>query len=125
MQEYDKVELIVDKNCYSKRNVHKGMRGTIMDPRKIDGRWLVIFDGTECYQRDDGVWTCNDVELSVLEEDLELVEAGGVPLSEESYRCFAFNPQIIDNVPADLCEVLEKRGELDEFPHLVPNKKEN
>lgn len=44
MKEYDYVEVIVEKEKYSKQGVHKGMRGTILDPRNIDGQWLVFFE---------------------------------------------------------------------------------
>ena len=41
------------------------MIGTILDPRKIDGRWLVIFSDEKG----------NDIaEDSILESDLEVVE---------------------------------------------------
>ena len=44
MKEYDRVELIVEKEKYAKEGVHKGMDGWICEPRKIDGTWLVCFD---------------------------------------------------------------------------------
>ncbi|MDE6211445.1 MAG: hypothetical protein K2K85_02480 [Clostridia bacterium] len=44
MKEYDIVEVIVEKEIYAKQGVHKGMQGTILDPRKIDGCWLVFFE---------------------------------------------------------------------------------
>ena len=44
MKEYDRVQLIVEKECYIKHGVHKGMDGIICDPRKINGKWLVSFD---------------------------------------------------------------------------------
>ena len=43
MKEYDRVELMVDKEKYAKEGVRKGMNGWICDPRKIDGLWLVCF----------------------------------------------------------------------------------
>ncbi len=123
MQEYDIVELIVEKECYAKEGAHKGDIGTIMDPRKIEGTWFVIFD-KEIFQGEDGVWTCSDAYVNVKEEDLRLVKAMNVDLSEE-YLCFTHNPQIIDNVPDDLYEVLERRGELDKCfsPIPKPDKK--
>ena len=44
MKEYDRVELIVEKEKYAKEGVHKGMNGWICDPRNINGQWLVCFD---------------------------------------------------------------------------------
>ena len=44
MKEYDRVELIVEKENYAKEGVHKGMDGWICDPRNINGQWLVCFD---------------------------------------------------------------------------------
>ena len=60
MKEYDYVEVIVEKEKYAKQGVHKGMRGTILDPRNIDGMWLVFFE-------DDPYGT------SIKEEDLKLI----------------------------------------------------
>lgn len=44
MKEYDRVELIVEKDRYAKEGVHKGMDGIICDPHKVNGTWLVSFD---------------------------------------------------------------------------------
>ena len=63
MKEYDYVEVIVEKEKYAKQGVHKGMRGTILDPRKINGMWLVFFD-------DDPDGT------PIKEEDLKLIFEG-------------------------------------------------
>ncbi|MCI8553883.1 MAG: hypothetical protein HFJ80_02935 [Clostridiales bacterium] len=43
MKEMDCVEVIVEKECYAKEGVHKGMQGWICDPNSIDGSWLVNF----------------------------------------------------------------------------------
>ena len=43
MKEMDCVEVIVEKECYVKEGVHKGMQGWICDPKNIDGSWLVNF----------------------------------------------------------------------------------
>ena len=43
MKEMDCVEVIVEKECYVKEGVHKGMQGWICDPNNIDGSWLVNF----------------------------------------------------------------------------------
>ena len=63
MKEYDRVELIVEKEKYAEDNVHKGMDGWICDPRNIDGQWLVCFDhADEPYPI-----------ISVKEEDLKVI----------------------------------------------------
>lgn len=123
MQEYDWVELIVEKECYAEEGAHKGDIGTIMDPRKIEGSWYVVFQ-KELYIDENGQWAQNIAEVVVKEEDLRLVKAMNVDLSEE-YLCFTHNPHIIDNVPDDLYEVLERRGELDKCfsPIPKPDKK--
>lgn len=43
MKEMDCVEVIVEKECYAKEGVHKGMQGWICDTNNIDGSWLVNF----------------------------------------------------------------------------------
>ena len=44
-----------------------------MDPRSIEGTWLVSFSG-EMVQDEDGCWGSTDIECIVLEEDLEAIE---------------------------------------------------
>ena len=65
MKEYDRVELIVEKEKYANEGVHKGMDGWICDPRNINGQWLVCFDHAD------------DLPeypiISVLEEDLKVI----------------------------------------------------
>lgn len=60
MKEYDYVEIIVEKDKYAKQGVHKGMRGTILDPRNIDGQWLVFFEN-------------DPYGTAIKEEDLKLI----------------------------------------------------
>lgn len=64
MKEYDYVEVIVEKEKYAKQGVHKGMRGTILDPRKIDGQWLVFFYNPETEEQEG---------TAIKEEDLKLI----------------------------------------------------
>ena len=65
MKEFDRVKVIRDTERYKKAGIVKGMIGTILDPRKIDGRWLVIFSDEKG----------NDIaEDSMLESDFEVVE---------------------------------------------------
>lgn len=70
MKEYDRVELIVEKEKYAKEGVHKGHQGTILGEKRL-GYWLVYFDG-EIFQDTDGVWKTTEVGLGVLEEDLKV-----------------------------------------------------
>ena len=65
MKEYDRVELIVEKEKYAKEGVHKGMNGWICDPRNINGQWLVCFDQKFDY---------NIATIPVKEEDLVVIE---------------------------------------------------
>ena len=64
LQEYDTVELTVEKPVYAKCGAHKGMIGTILDPEKIAGGWLVYFaDETGA----------DTIGIHVKEKDLKLV----------------------------------------------------
>ena len=61
MKEYDRVELIVEKEAYAKEGVHKGMTGCVISSYAINNQWLIIFseDGTGkdiadiCVDRED------------------------------------------------------------------------
>ncbi len=64
LQEYDSVELIVEKPVYAQHGAHKGMIGTILDPKKIAGGWLVYFSD------ETGADT---IGIHVKEKDLKLV----------------------------------------------------
>ena len=65
VKEYDRVELIVEKERYAKEGVHKGMDGILCDPRKINDTWLVSFD----QYGDLPEIAC----ISVKEEDLRII----------------------------------------------------
>ena len=39
----DNVEVIVEKEKYTRDGVHKGMQGWITEPENINGYWLVNF----------------------------------------------------------------------------------
>ena len=73
MKEYDQVKVLVDKDEYAKEGVFKDMVGFIMDPRCINGRWLVIFSGEFLQEPTTGVWYTTDVDCVIREEDLEVV----------------------------------------------------
>ena len=68
MKELDCVEVMVEKEEYAKEGVHKGMQGWICLEQRTEGYWLVNFPqyGEK-----------NDIaEISILEEDLELLPNG-------------------------------------------------
>ena len=65
MKEYDRVELIVEKDRYAKEGVHKGMDGIICDPHMVNGTWLVSFDQYGSLPE----IAC----ISVKEEDLKMI----------------------------------------------------
>ncbi len=64
LREYDSVKVLVEKENYAKFGVHKDMVGTILDPQKIEGRWLVFFPD------ETGADT---IDCPISETDLELV----------------------------------------------------
>lgn len=66
MKEYDFVEVIVEKEKYAREGVHKGMQGTILDPRNINGQWLVYFA--------DPVTAADTIGIPIKEEDLKLID---------------------------------------------------
>ena len=68
MKEMDCVEVIVEKELYTKEGVHKGMQGWICDDRSIDDSWLVNFPQ---YGEKNDIAT-----IPVLESDLILLPDG-------------------------------------------------
>lgn len=68
MKEMDCVEVINEKERYTKRGIHKGMQGWICDPRSIDGTWLVNFPQ---YGEKEDIAT-----LDINEDDLCLLPDG-------------------------------------------------
>jgi len=72
MDEYNRVKLIVEKAKYAKYDVHKGMEGIILGPKR-NGYWLVYFDG-KIYQDANGVYRTTEIDLGVLEEDLIVID---------------------------------------------------
>ena len=68
MKEMDCVEVLVEKDCYAKYGVHKGMQGWICDSRCIDGHWLVNFPR---------YGEANDIaEIDIKEDDLRTLPNG-------------------------------------------------
>ncbi|MBQ9276489.1 MAG: hypothetical protein IJ226_02740 [Clostridia bacterium] len=70
MRELDYVEVTVEKEKYAKEGVHKGMRGTILDPRNIDGCWLVYFSDPVTHADTIGI-PINEIDLKVVEPHVD------------------------------------------------------
>ena len=66
MKELDFVEVTVEKEKYAREGVHKGMQGTILDPRNIEGHWLVYFA--------DPVTGADTIGIPIKEEDLKIID---------------------------------------------------
>ena len=62
----DNVEVIVEKETYTRDGVHKGMQGWIAEPENINGYWLVNFP--QCGEKDD------IATIPVGEEDMKVVK---------------------------------------------------
>ena len=71
----DPVEVIVEKEEYTKEGVHKGMQGWITEPENIDGYWLVNFP--QCGEKKD------IATIPVREEDLKVVPVMHAAVNEE------------------------------------------
>lgn len=65
MKMMDPVEVIVEKEEYSKEGVHKGMQGWICLEQRIRGYWLVNFP--QCGDKED------IAEISIREKDLKII----------------------------------------------------
>ena len=65
MKELNYVEVIVEKEKYAREGVHKGMQGTILDPRNIDGQWLVFFSYP--------VTLADTIGIPIKEKDLKVI----------------------------------------------------
>lgn len=65
MKEYDRVKLLVEKDCYAKEGVHKDMTGWVCDPNTISGTWLICFDEEKYFHKFP--------VLSVAEADLKVI----------------------------------------------------
>ena len=83
MRELDYVEVIVEKEKYAKEGVHKGMRGTILDPRNIEGCWLVYFSDPVTHADTIGI-PIKEIDLKIIQpyEDQPLVQ---LLVEKESY----------------------------------------
>ena len=65
MKEMDCVEIIVEKEKYTKHGVHKGMQGWICLDECVRGYWLVNFP--QCHDKPD------IATISILENDMKTV----------------------------------------------------
>ncbi len=81
MKEMDCVEVIVEKECYAKDGVHKGMQGWICDPNKMDGSWLVNFPQ---YGEKQDIAT-----IDIEETDLKLVPRMDAKINERIRALFS------------------------------------
>ena len=66
MKEYDRVRLLVEKECYAEEGVHKGMDGWICNEQRCEGSWRVCFD-----QYGD---LPNIATIAVKVEDMEVID---------------------------------------------------
>ena len=64
VEEYNKIELLVDKPEYNEEGVFKGMTGCILEPYAINGKWAILFDNVG--ENDD-----ESVEILVSQKDLK------------------------------------------------------
>lgn len=75
MKYMDTVELIAEKDTYSKEGVHKGMQGWICMEECIDGYWLVNFPQ---YGEKEDIAT-----LGVKEKDLKIIPSMNAIINEQ------------------------------------------
>ncbi len=78
MKEMDCVEVITEKECYTKEGVHKGMQGWICLNDCTNGYWLVCFPQ---YGEKDNIAT-----ISIKEEDLKFLPNGMDALINEKIK---------------------------------------
>ncbi|MGN8876136.1 hypothetical protein [Pseudoflavonifractor sp. HCP28S3_F10] len=71
----DCVELMAEKEKYTKHGVHKGMQGWICLDDNSNSTWLVNFP--QCGEKDDVA------EISVEEEDLKVIPVMNAAINEE------------------------------------------
>ena len=85
MKLLDCVKVTVEKEEYAAEGVHKGMYGWICIDDHTDGTWLVNFP--QCGEKDD------IAEISIKEEDLELVPVMYAIRNEEIKARFDAHPE--------------------------------
>ena len=75
MKMMDCVEVIVEKEKYTKEGVHKGMQGWICLDDNASGTWLVNFP--QCGEKED------IAEISIKEEDLKIIPVMNAAINEQ------------------------------------------
>ncbi len=75
MKELDCVEVIAEKERYTRDGVHKGMQGWICLDDNVNGTWLVNFPQ---YGEKDDI-----AEISIKETDLKVIPVMDVRVNEE------------------------------------------
>lgn len=66
VEEYDKIELLVDKPEYNEEGVFKGMTGCVLEPYAINGKWAILFDNV-------GENADESVEILVSQKDFKVI----------------------------------------------------
>ena len=101
MKEMDCVEVVVEKECYAKEGVHKGMQGWICDPRMIDNSWLVNFP--QCGEKRD------IATLDIKEEDLKRITVMNAAVNEQLKAQFELSgdaAKVLAEKPKDISRYL-------------------
>lgn len=80
MKMMDCIEIIAEKEKYSKNGVHKGMQGWICLDDCTDGYWLVNFP--QCSEKDD------IAEISINEKDMKTIPAMNAEINEKIKEMF-------------------------------------
>ena len=73
MKEFDRVELIKDREEYKKRGITIGAQGHVAMAEVRNGYVLVFFDG-DLYQSKYGVELMHEIDVGVRVEDLKVVK---------------------------------------------------
>lgn len=81
MKEMDCVEVIVEKECYTKDGVHKGMQGWICLEQRTEGYWLINFPQ---YGEKDDI-----AEISKKETDLKRIPSMDAKVNERIRASFS------------------------------------
>lgn len=66
VEEYDKIELLVDKPEYNEEGIFKGMTGCVLEPYAINGKWAILFDNV-------GENADESVEILVSQKDFKVI----------------------------------------------------
>ncbi len=71
----DTVELIIEKDKYTKEGLHKGMQGWICNKEKINDSWLVNFP--QCGEKED------IATIGIKETDLKEIQTLNAIINEQ------------------------------------------